>query len=742
MNVACAHNLPRNHSGFEMQALLGSLLLTLATSAALGQPEKRLHLKTADTDIIIDGVIDEAWSRADSVSDFFQLQPYFNQPPSRHTVAKVLTTDRALYCLMVCYDDGENIQNISGVLDQTGGDIVSIMLDTFNDRQTAYKFAVTASGARADCRLLDDARNRDYSWDGVWFADARVYNWGFVVEMKIPYNSIKYDRNLGEWGLDFDRWRPQNAEDLYWCTYEQNEGQRIARFGKLVFDEFRPTTTGLSFEVYPVAISKATYLHGGGYDVDPDAGIDMFYNPSEQLTFQLTANPDFAQIEADPFAFNISRYETYFEERRPFFTQGNEVFMAAGKQRSTGFYSPLELFYSRRIGKQLPDGSEVPLLLGTKAFGRISEWEYGGFLAMSGGQDYVDDGDKLTEPKAYFGSARVKKQILDNSSMGFLFVGKNTGGRTFGVLDIDGAFRGPTWQLAYQIARSVENSRGDYAGSAGFTLLTQDLLSYARIRAIGKSFDISEVGFVPWTGTAEFTSISGPIWFQDQGYIRQILIYAGPSLYYEAADRYTDHSAVLGFNMQFRDNWGYEINLSLGQSKDSDIRYTSYEGSISSWYGISPRWSGNLWGGYSRTYNFSRNFLAFYSWMGAYIEWKALNTLELGTSYNMWIEGNPQGRIADVTYNARPFIAFSPFNDLVLRLYVDNVFVRSSDHLERLLFGFLFSYNFLPKSWIYLALNEARDRREQYDLAGNLLPSKMHVADRVGVMKVKYLYYF
>lgn len=726
-----------------MKMFSQAFLLITAVSGAFGTPEKSMMLKPVNSSIIVDGFVDTAWEHADSVSDFFQLQPYIGQPPSARTVAKVLTTPEALYCLMMCYDTPDNVQAHTGVLDQTSGDIVSIMLDTFGDKRTAYKFAVTASGVRADCRLLDDARNRDYSWDGVWFADAKVYDWGFAVEMMIPYKSIKYDGELGEWGLDFDRWISGRNEDLYWCAYEENEGQRISKFGKLAFNGYRPAAHGLNLEIYPVAIAKATYIsQSGDYDVDPDLGIDIFYNPSEQLTYQLTVNPDFAQIEADPFSFNISRYETYFDERRPFFTQGKEVFTAAGRDRNSGFYSPLELFYSRRIGKLLPDRGEVPVILGTKASGRLSDWEYGGFVATTGGRDYVDDDEQLNEPRAVFGSARIKKQILGNSSIGVLFVGKRTPSHTYGVVDIDGAFRTTTWQLSYQVARSIEDNHGSFGGSAGFTLFGERLMSLTRLRAIDKDFDVQQVGFVPWKGTLEFTTITGPRWYFNEGYIRQILIYAGPSLYYEDADLYTDRSAVLGFNMQFRDNWGYEINLSLGRSKDSGIEYTSYEASLSSWYWISPRWNGNLWGGYSRTYNFSREYLAFYSWMGLSVSWNALDNLQVGTSYNMWIEGNPAGGIQEITYNARPVVTFTPFNDLSFRLYVDNVFVRSTDRLERVLVGFLFSYNFLPKSWVYLAVNEARDRSEEYNTGGPLETSRMHVADRAAVLKVKYLHLF
>ena len=221
--------------------------------------EKILKFNKISDEVIIDGIIDPAWHNADSTSNFIQFQPYHGSNPTKKTVAKVLTTDDALYCLIVCYDEKKNIQQQKGKLDDFSGDIVSLMLDTFGNKRTAYKFAVTAAGVRADCRMLDDARNRDYSWDGIWFSDAKIYDWGFVVEMKIPYKSIQYDENLTEWGLDFDRYIPVGTEDIYWCAYEENEGQRISKFGKLVFQDFKPTVRGMHLEIYPVGISKATY---------------------------------------------------------------------------------------------------------------------------------------------------------------------------------------------------------------------------------------------------------------------------------------------------------------------------------------------------------------------------------------------------------------------------------------------------------------------------------------------------
>ena len=180
----------------------------------------------------------------------------------------------------------------------------------------------------------------------------------------------------------------------------------------------------------------------------------------------------------------------------------------------------------------------------------------------------------------------------------------------------------------------------------------------------------------------------------------------------------------------------------MGESKDEEVQYQACNLNFSSWCHLSPKWHGYIFGGYSKTYNFSREFLAYYSWLGGEISWQALKTLDIGTSANAFIEGNPEGNIEDVTYNARPYISATPINNLNIRFYFDNVFVRSSDHLEQTIFGFLFSYNFSPKSWIYFAVNEIRDRSDQYGSTGYLLPNRLHIIDRAGVFKVKYLYYF
>ena len=416
--------------------------------------------------------------------------------------------------------------------------------------------------------------------------------------------------------------------------------------------------------------------------------------------------------------------------------------MPAGRRRNSGFYRPLELFYSRRIGRKLPDGSEVPLLLGTKAFGRVNNWEYGGFLAMTGEKEYESDGEKNIEDRALFSSVRIRKQILENSQIGMLYVGKNTKHDKAGVIDIDGAFRSSDWQLCYQFARSYKSSQGDYAGSIGFLMPKEKWIVGLRSRYIGENFDINEVGFVPWSGTGEFTLFNGPRWYFEEGYISNIFAYFGGSLNYEHVDHFTDRVGVLGFNMQFRRNWGWEITLVSGLAKEEEKKFTSTDVYINMWVATSPKWRAFFSTGLSKTYNFSREYLAYYSWVNGNFQWRIFDVLNIGSSLNVFIEANPQNQIEDITINSRPFFSLTPVNNLKIRLYLDNVYLRSSDRLEQLIGGLLFSYNFRPKSWVYLAINEVQDRSDEFDHLGNLLPNRLHVTDRASVVKLKYLFYF
>ena len=713
--------------------IIFGLFLLVSSIFAQDNSNKKLLAKKINKEINIDGEIEQIWFSADSVSDYTQFRPYYGKAPTEKTVARVLFSNDALYVLIISYDKAGVTQYKTGMLDDTECDFVSIMLDTFNDKRTAYKFAVSSTGWRIDARMLNDGRGRDYSWDGIWFAAAKQYDWGYAVEMKIPFKSIKYDEKASSWGLDFDRWILAKTEDIYWCKYSEHEGLRISKFGKLMFEnDAVPEIESLNLELYPVALAKTEMTENGKYKTSPHIGFDALYNPSPALTLALTINPDFAQIEADPFKHNISRYETYFSERRTFFIEGTEIFEPEG-----GNYEPLDLFYSRRIGKKLPNGDEVPLILGGKFYGRKSGWEYGALVAATGEKNYSIYDNEYNEPKSLFGVARVKKQILENSTLGGLVVAANDKNGSNIAFDIDGSVRGSDWQINYQFAESFTDSTNGFGGSFGVNKFASTWGAMIKGKYIGDKFNVDKIGFVPWKGTGNLVAVAGPRWFFKSGSIKEMFFYGGGYLNYEEVDDYTDRGLAFGGQVNFRKLMGIGFESIYGKAKDKDVIYNMFQFSGNIWMHFSPKWGLFAYVAYSKTYNFYRDYLGNYLTgvvRGSYL---VLHSLEVGASANAWTEINPNGEIEDVTLNARPFISLIPVNNLKIRVFTDHVFSVSSDRQERFFVGFYFAYNFKPKSWIYFTYNELQER-ENYETA---FPS-MKTVSRDATIKIKYLYYF
>ncbi len=714
------------------------LLISFISSFAVDNSNKQILVKTIKQEILVDGQIDEIWSQADSITDFYQFSPIYDVSPTEKTVAKILRDNDNLYVLLIASDLSGYTQYRTGNLDDRNSDVLTIMLDTFNDNKTAYKFGVSASSWRLDCLMFDDGRDRDYSWDGIWWGKSEKYDWGFVIEMKIPFNSIRYDKSATEWGLDFDRWIPAISQDIYWAKYDQHSGMRISNFGKMIFEDPLPGSQGINLEFYPVALINTKMIENNKYESNPHVGLDVFYNPAPQLTLAVTLNPDFAQIEADPFNLNVSRYETYFSEQRNFFIEGTGVF----RPEATGSFDDLELFYSRRIGKKLPNGDEVPLNFGGKVFGRIGDLEYGGLVAKTGSTNWSLDGENYNESDAIFSNVRLKEKIFTNSTLGGMFVGKWTSESVNAVLDIDGSYRNGDLQLGYQFAKSITDTTSDYAVSAGFNNFSNNWITFMQGRYIGEDFNVDQIGYVPWKGSAQIVFGSGPRWFFENSEIKSIDSWFGGYLNYEKYDDFIDKGLLAGMHIDFKKLWGFEMEGIYGKSKDENVIYNFLELRNFFYFNTSPTWSLNASYGYSRLYNFAREQYAPFSWVNTRFNYYLFYWLNVGSSVNIWWEGNQDNKTEELTINTRPFLSISPINYMKIRLFADNLFFNSTQQFDHWLFGVYFGYNFSPKSWIYFSYSELQDRTEQRDEFDNLMPNKMHVVERDATLKIKYLYYF
>jgi hypothetical protein len=291
----------------------------------------------------IDGKLDEeCWSLGVWDGDFVQQQPNQAKAPSQQTEIKILYDDDNLYFAGKCYDNEPGkIRAILGRRDVLAGDIIGVALDSYHDKLTAYEFNVTAAGQKIDLSHLGSYK-WDFNWNAVWDGKSSVGDSLWTVEMRIPFSQIRFTKQENQvWGMHIWRWIDRFKEESEWKLIPVDAPAMVYLFGELRGIE--GIRHKKNFEIMPYASAKFVpqsnpekSLHGG-------IGIDGKIGITSNFTVDYTLNPDFGQVEADPSVLNLTSFETFYEEKRPFFLEGNAILdFKMGDDL---------LFYSRRIGQ-------------------------------------------------------------------------------------------------------------------------------------------------------------------------------------------------------------------------------------------------------------------------------------------------------------------------------------------------------------------------------------------------------
>jgi len=386
----------------------------------------------------IDGrIAEETWASAPVISEFTQTDPNEGEPVSQRTDVRVLYDESAIYIGAMLYDTGE----IRGRLARRDGlgesDVFSVTLDSYHDHQTAYKFSINPAGVRQDESM--STGGSDASWDPVWDVSTQRTDDGWAVEMRIPFSQLRFSSEAQQtWGIQFERSIHRNQESAQFAFTPKLERGGIQRFGHL--EGIQNIQAGRRFELLPYIATRAEFVpvapraggslanpYRSGSDYFGEVGLDMKYRLSSNITLDATVNPDFGQVEVDPAVINLTAFETRFEERRPFFVEGAEIFRfgQGGPTGSTG--RPAEVIYSRRIGRtpqgSVPSGaafSAVPtaatILGAAKLTGKLGNgWSIGLLEAVTGREearftssDGVGDVVEV-EPMANMLVARVRR---------------------------------------------------------------------------------------------------------------------------------------------------------------------------------------------------------------------------------------------------------------------------------------------------------------------------------------------
>lgn len=389
--------------------------------------------------IDVDGRLDEeAWGRAVPAGDFIQKDPDEGEPAGEATTVRVLYDDRALYIGARLQDSRpDQVSKRLARRDQeVNADFFEVSLDPNLDRRTGYQFTVSAANVQSDRYLYDDTRE-DRAWNAVWESAVHHDDDGWSVEIRIPLSQLRYDPSDGPqtWGVNFSRRRTLTNERSFFAPEARNNTGIVSLFGLL--EGIQASSGSRRFEARPYAL---TGLHTApsapgdpffsGRESNVEVGVDLRYGLGSAFTLDATVNPDFGQVEADPATINLSAFEIFLDERRPFFVEDARIldFSLSGMQN--------KLFYSRRIGRAPQGGAprgaafvnsaDAATILGAAKFtGRTTGGLSVGALAAvtrdeEGEAFFAEDGSTrryLAEPRTQYGVLRLQQDYRQGQSV-------------------------------------------------------------------------------------------------------------------------------------------------------------------------------------------------------------------------------------------------------------------------------------------------------------------------------------
>jgi hypothetical protein len=472
--------------------LLAGLSLTLqgsvqAAGAPSGSPPQTSTKAATDTGVagtradvapVIDGRDDDAvWRVAPPITQFKEWRPNEGKAPRFKTEAKVAYDAANLYVIVRNFDPAPD--SIKTLLERrdtwTSSDMVWIMVDSYHDRRTGYEFGVNAAGVKMDQAIYDDG-NEDSAWDAVWDVATRIDSLGWVAEYRLPLSQMRYSSDKSHvFGFMIFRDLSRYSERYSWPLLRQSKPGFVSQFGAL--EGIDDLESPRRLEAMPYVVTKhATEVINNRFENKSrvSMGGDLKYRVAPNVTLDATINPDFGQVESDPSVLNLTAYESFFDERRPFFVAGQGLFRFSVNCSAVNCNGE-NLYYSRRIGRT-PTlagtyGDTVPLqpttILGAgKLIGRFPA---GLTVAVMDAltKRASSPGDTTFEPMTNFTVIRATQDLRKgNSGIGAMLTAVNrrmdqwsspymTSSAYVGALD----FRHKFLKNTYEISGSLDYSR-------------------------------------------------------------------------------------------------------------------------------------------------------------------------------------------------------------------------------------------------------------------------------------------
>lgn len=489
--------------------------LTAGSAQASSSDKVAMAVRSTGAPPRIDGVLDdEVWKTAPVSDDFLQRDPIEGVEVTERTAFQIVYDEEALYIGIRCYDsDPEGIVSRLTRRDgETEADRISVSLDPHYDRQTGFWFAVYASGSMNDGVYSNDG-NQDSAWDGVWEVETAIDSKGWIAEYRIPYHVLRFSpKEEYVWGLNIERNISRKQEVDHWSLIARDQPGWVSQFGRL--EGIRDIHPPLHLSIVPYGMGRA--IIDGGQDYSGRVGADVRYGLTSSISLNATINPDFGQVEADPATLNLTAFEDFFGERRPFFVEGASIFQS-------GDYN---LFHSRRIGRSpgrfdIPEDteelerSEATTVLGAvKLTGKTEGKTSFGILEAVTNREHariarVVDGERVkedyeVEPLTNYFVGRVQQDILEGTSrIGLLTTAvhrRDAESAYAGGVDWDLKFNDEVYNVTGMLAASRAGAKGERK-SGYIAQLEADkrggwLEAEAGFAALSPDVDINDLGYL------------------------------------------------------------------------------------------------------------------------------------------------------------------------------------------------------------------------------------------------------
>lgn len=484
-----------------MKALVIFIALAFVFSETIAQfsTTHNLQIRNANGKITVDGVMDEPdWALSDIADNFYQNFPADTSFAETKTEVRIIFDETNIYIAAICHDKLQGdyvVQSLKRDFSYPISDAFAVFIDPFNDKQNGFSFAVNPLGVQREGLIQDGGGfGVTTSWDNKWFSAVTREKEKWIVEMAIPFKTIRYSDEQSVWGINFGRNDLKRNESSTWCPVPRIFNvASLANTGSLTWETL-PKKAGTNVSLIPYAIGGANEdYQTKDQNLTRNAGLDAKVAVTSSLNLDLTLNPDFSQVDVDRQLTNLTRFSLFFPERRNFFIENSDLFARFG-------FRQIRPFFSRRIG--LDSGEKVPILGGARLSGKLNrDWRIGVMNMQTEGVSHLGlDGQNYTV-------AAVQRRVGVRSNIAGIFVNRQgfqgnspnmndynrVAGVDFNLASEDNSWRGKAF---YHHSFTPNLEKKAFAHAVWLMYNSQNLQAHYNHEVVGENYN-AEVGFVP-----------------------------------------------------------------------------------------------------------------------------------------------------------------------------------------------------------------------------------------------------